>query len=238
MAEGITPDQLAQYIEASAELRKLITEAHQAIRDLRHEKKELRELRQSYLTNEDLKVKLDEAVGRGLATFNQALKSAIDDATQRVYDRFDTIMLICLGEDPVSVREGRRTVTELVTEFIRQRNLPIRVSEEVYLAMSPETKAREEHRIKKVFHAPLPSGRDVGSLPIVTDRRMKPGLALLVIPPEQDGERRVAVEINLDTGEGAAAAADELRSVWDRNQQQIPAAFRKDSKQGGRRKPA
>jgi hypothetical protein len=36
--------------------------------------------------------------------------------------------MICMGEDPVSVREGKKTIPDLLREFIAAKGLPYRLT--------------------------------------------------------------------------------------------------------------
>src|SRR5882724_4219598 len=111
-------DSIAQYQRAAEDLRELIKTAHTAIRDLKQEKRELRELRDDWMKTPELKEQLDLAAGKAFGDWQEGLKVAIDKSTKAVYQRFDTIMMICMGEDPVSVKEGKATVIELVRQFV------------------------------------------------------------------------------------------------------------------------
>lgn len=44
-----------------------------------------------------------------------------------MWRRFDTITMIALGEDPASVRQGKKTVPDLIREFLAAKDLPYRL---------------------------------------------------------------------------------------------------------------
>lgn len=58
--------------------------------------------------------KFGAAVQDGLASFHDALGTAIEDSTAAVYRRFDTIEKLLLGEDDKSVRAGRPSIPEMI----------------------------------------------------------------------------------------------------------------------------
>ncbi len=214
---------LDRYIEAAADLRDVIVTAHQLLGDLREEQKRLRTLRDQWVNEIGLQKQLDDAVRIGLTGFNESLTKAIDKSTQTVYDRFDEIMLICLGEDPQSVREGKHTVIELVKDFVYQRKLPIKITEYVHLLMS---KASHHAELSGEFGATMKGFHErIGKkLPIMFDPRIPYGTAFLVLPAVGDDPPSV-VELNLRTGENAQRAIKELRRVIDARTESVPPGF-------------
>jgi hypothetical protein len=107
-------DTATQAIEALAQLRELVAEAHGAAKDLRLAIREARQLR-STLPDEAAR-RIGESVDQGLAEYSASLEHGIDEATKAVYRRFDTIVAVCLGEDPESVAAGERTLEEILRD--------------------------------------------------------------------------------------------------------------------------
>lgn len=71
--------------------------AHEAVQELKDLRRELKQLRDSIpSTVQDL---LAEAVSQGLSDYDKSLRDAIEQGTQAVFRRFDTIADILLGED-------------------------------------------------------------------------------------------------------------------------------------------
>lgn len=93
--------------QAAKQLREAITEAHQLLKDIRAERRDLLEQRAEIqkfvdgLPNRmtDLVTQsMADHIRMGLESYDQALGEAIDKATARVYGRFDTLASIMLGE--------------------------------------------------------------------------------------------------------------------------------------------
>lgn len=121
------PD-LDKEIETLVALREVIREAREAAKDLRAEIRTARETRREFFAAPEMETRLKELTEDALAAYEQAIKKAIDDATQAVWNRFDTIVMIALGEDPESVREGKKTIPDLIREFIAAKGLPYRLT--------------------------------------------------------------------------------------------------------------
>ena len=119
---------LEREIETLAALREATRSAREAAKDLRSEVKTAREFRREFLSTPELDARLGELTAAALASYDEGIKKAIDDATQAVWNRFDTITMIALGEDPQSVREGKKTIPDLLREFIAAKGLPYRLT--------------------------------------------------------------------------------------------------------------
>ena len=231
-------DSISQYQDAAVELRKLLAEAHQAIRDLRQERKDLRRQREEFVNGEDIVRKLDRSVADGIKAYEDGMITAIRDATEKVYERFDTIMLVCLGEDPESVRKGKKSVTDLIREVIRAREMPIKITEEIHIEMSPKTKADQKSTNIDVLMKAFRS-RGLDELPIILDSRVPDDTIWLVIPPVDDNDRRMIYEVNWRDGSGAVNCAEALLDYRRRSYQAekkrldaIPAAFKRKTGAG------
>jgi hypothetical protein len=141
-------------------------------------------------------------------------------------------MMICLGEDPDSVKSGKKTVAQLMREYVKQRDLPIHVTEEVHLTMSPKTAESQRAELgKRPLLKPLISRFD--KLPLMLDSRVPDNVAYVVIPAIGE-HRQTVVELDLVSGRGADIAMRELRLYEHRkyeeakaNLAKVPAAFRK-----------
>lgn len=120
------PD-LDKEIETLMALREATRDAREAAKDLRAEVKAAREARREFFAAPELEDRLGKLTGEALARYDDNIKQQIDRATQAVWNRFDTITMIALGEDPQSVREGKKTVPDLIREFIAAKNLGYRL---------------------------------------------------------------------------------------------------------------
>lgn len=107
------------------QLRELLTEGHGLVKDLDRLLREARELRRSL--PDAVNERIEKAVDKGLTEYKDTLGKAIEDATSAVYDRFDTITMLLLGEDPKSVREGKATIPDLIRGYIESKGLPYRL---------------------------------------------------------------------------------------------------------------
>lgn len=78
--------------------------AHEALADLKAEHKAMKDTltamrAQVIIWQEEANEQFGEIVRAGLEEFSKSLKVAIDDGTQRVFKRFDTLADIMLGEE-------------------------------------------------------------------------------------------------------------------------------------------
>jgi hypothetical protein len=111
------------------ELRGLLTEGHGLVKDLTRLLREARQARDDLpaAITQAAGEKLGAAVDTGLAEYKGALGKAIENATDAVFKRFDTLTAICLGEDPKSVRTGVTSVPDLLRDYIAAKGLPYRL---------------------------------------------------------------------------------------------------------------
>ena len=89
--------------DEAEELRTLIREAHEVLGDLRREVKTARAVGPEIVSGI-----LDDAVTKGLATFHDELGKARDEAVDRIFRRFDELMVRLLGKagkDRFSIEE-------------------------------------------------------------------------------------------------------------------------------------
>jgi hypothetical protein len=107
------------------ELRGLLTEGHGLVQDLTRLLREAREVRRNL--PEAVNERIGAAVDTGLTEYKDTLGKAIEDATDAVYRRFDTLAAICMGEDPKSVRDGKTSVPDLLRDYIAAKGLPYRL---------------------------------------------------------------------------------------------------------------
>jgi hypothetical protein len=122
------PEHLQHELEVLQDLRAVVREAHEAIQDLRTAIREARELRERFLAAPELAEQLGERVKEGLDEYGKVLQEAIKVAEQAMYNRFDVLTAICLGEDPESIRTGVTSMPQLLREFIATRgDLPYRL---------------------------------------------------------------------------------------------------------------
>jgi hypothetical protein len=108
-------------------LRDLIRQAHEATRDLRAALREAQAMRDSLPAAAEKAVseKFTAEVEAGLASFHDALGKAIEDGTQAVFRRFDTIEKLLLGEDERSVRAGKPSIPSMIeTIATAEGNVP------------------------------------------------------------------------------------------------------------------
>lgn len=231
-------DTVARYQKVLEELRGIVPVAHQAIRDLKQEQRELKRQRDAFTSAEDLVKELDLRVATGIKKYEDGILEAIREAQQRVYRRFDQIMLVLLGEDPESVRSGKATVTQLAQELIRSRNLPVKLTEEIHVEMSPATRAKQKDAgLDRLLKLVRMKGFD--DLPILTDSRIPDGVVWIVVPPVDESDRRMVYELDTNKGVGMEEAMEALLDYGRRKYQaekaklaKVPAAFRRREKAG------
>lgn len=116
-------DPIAEAEAVGTRLLDAIREAHGVLRDLRSAQAETRDA-----TNK-LRVAAQEAidsgisaeVARGLADYQTALAEAIEMATEKVYERFDTLGDLLMGEDKHSRSRAEPSLAELVRAAQKER---------------------------------------------------------------------------------------------------------------------
>lgn len=91
------------------ELRELVREAHGVLKDLRRESREAREL-VPLLTDELFTAEVKKQTNR----LGRATEQAMDQAVERVSQKFDQLAATFLGEDRTSRRRGLTSIPELV----------------------------------------------------------------------------------------------------------------------------
>ena len=84
---------LEREIETLAALREATREAREAAKDLRAEMKAAREFRREFLGTPELDARLKELTEAALAAYDGAAQEGGRDATQAVWNRFDTITI-------------------------------------------------------------------------------------------------------------------------------------------------
>jgi hypothetical protein len=119
---------LEREIETLTALREATRQAREAAKDLRAEMKAAREFRQEFLATPELDARLKELTEDALARYSDGIDKQIQLATEATWRRFDTLTMICMGEDPKSVREGKKTIPDLLREFIAAKGLPYRLT--------------------------------------------------------------------------------------------------------------
>jgi BMFP domain-containing protein YqiC len=103
--------------EKIAELDEKIREANGTLKDIRQAKREIDAAIKDF--GENVERRLETHVQQGLGHFSEQIDSAVQGATQAVYNRFDLIAALCLGEDARARSEGKTPLPELVAEYIR-----------------------------------------------------------------------------------------------------------------------
>lgn len=117
-------DELPQQL---AELRELIRQAHEASQDLRQAVRDARELRDELpgRVKDVVAHTIGNEVNEGLQTYRDALAEAIASSTEKVYERFDKMAAILLGEDPKSLRAGNRSLPEMLANIAARAGTPV-----------------------------------------------------------------------------------------------------------------
>ncbi|MEW9530579.1 hypothetical protein [Microbispora sp. NPDC049125] len=94
-------------------LREVIQEANGVLKDLERERKAVREF-----IDTEVFPHINQAVQRGLEDYKAALTRAINEGTERVYARFDSIADILLGADKRTQSNGKLTLEELARQAV------------------------------------------------------------------------------------------------------------------------
>lgn len=101
------------------ELRAATREAHEAMKDLRLLIKSMETVREELLdvSHQVFDQRLEEQTSLALKAYQDTVAKAIEDATQAVYKRFDTITDILLGE-----RKSQVPIETLARDYARRRD--------------------------------------------------------------------------------------------------------------------
>lgn len=102
--------------QAAEELREAIREAHGVLKDLRAERKAVERLLDGIPAKVDRRI--ETAVKAGLETLNKVIEKAIDDATAKVFHRFDSLEAILTGTDRASRRAGKPPLEDLLRDRV------------------------------------------------------------------------------------------------------------------------
>jgi hypothetical protein len=109
--------------EKIVQLREVTRTANETLKDLKRERAEATELittRIAYAVQEVI----NERVERGLVAYTKAIETATDEATAKVYERFDLMVSLLLGEESRQLRKGVLPLEELLRRYV-QRNGPL-----------------------------------------------------------------------------------------------------------------
>lgn len=103
-----------------ADLKVAIREAHEILKDLKHMVKMAQQVRDEVMAAAGVLVNdaVEEAVGIGLDAYGKAIEIAIENATDAVYDRFDTLFENLMAVDKASVKKGDPSIYDML-EAIR-----------------------------------------------------------------------------------------------------------------------
>lgn len=116
-------ENVQQLIDALAEMRAVIREAHGVQKDLERTIKEAKALKGAKL-NAEVENRINTVITEGARQIAISMKQTTDEATERVNRRFDLLAGILMGEDARTKREGKPSLLELAEEYVRQ-NGPI-----------------------------------------------------------------------------------------------------------------
>lgn len=93
------------------QLRELIHEAHEAIKDLTHIRREIERLVSA--TMETIQVRMEHAAEVQIAALMAATEEAITKTDERIHKRFDQVADLLLGEDKKSKKAGKPSLEEV-----------------------------------------------------------------------------------------------------------------------------
>ena len=104
-------------------LKEATRQAHEVLKDLRHEIKEARRVQATLKADAQKAVAegVADIVKAGLDTYMQIIMAAIEDATERVNARFDKLTEAFMGEDKANRRKGHASLPEIVEGLVAER---------------------------------------------------------------------------------------------------------------------
>lgn len=109
--------------EEVVDLRQATREAHEAMQGMRDLIREVKAVTAEARTvaDEVFSERMSAQVEAGLASYRESINTAIENATQAVYARFDTITDLMLGESKGQRREGLTPLSEYATQIGQER---------------------------------------------------------------------------------------------------------------------
>lgn len=109
--------------DEAEELRAATREAHEAMQGLRDVMRELRTLKGEVeeAAGRVFAERMEEQVAAGLEHYHSRISQAIEDTTEAVDRRFQTIADILLGEEKSQKRKGMETIAELAEKVADER---------------------------------------------------------------------------------------------------------------------
>lgn len=106
-------------IETMAEMRELMKEAHGLQKDLKQTIREAKQLSSKFIS-EELTEAFTKVVAEKVGELNAAVDDTMEKSVKKVYDRFDVLAGILLGEDRESRKAGRPSLYELAKMYVEQ----------------------------------------------------------------------------------------------------------------------
>ncbi|MGR6922610.1 hypothetical protein ACU635_50865 [[Actinomadura] parvosata] len=100
--------------DLNEELRELIREGHALLKDMRAEKREIKQLLDGIPARVDARI--EDQVKAGLETLGKETRAAMDASVAKVAAEFDRLEAILTGTDPASRRRGQRPLEDLIRE--------------------------------------------------------------------------------------------------------------------------
>lgn len=102
-------------------LRDVLREAHAAIKDMRHLLRQADAARAviETMVAKQIEEGIKTEVDKGLDEYRDSLNKAIDNATEAVYRRFDTIADMLLGETKAAKRKGEPSLADYAQHLRR-----------------------------------------------------------------------------------------------------------------------
>lgn len=95
------------------DLREAIRDARALLKDLKQATREVRELLDKSVP-EQVEERIETAVVKGLGEYQGALRTAIDEATDKVTREFDRLEQLFLGTSAANRRAGEPSIEELI----------------------------------------------------------------------------------------------------------------------------
>jgi ABC-type transporter MlaC component len=103
---------------AAEELRDLIREAHSLLKDMRAEKREIKQLLDGIPARVDARI--EDRVRTGLEVLGKETKKAMDASVAKVTAEFDRLESILTGTERTQRRQGKRPLEDLIREHVEK----------------------------------------------------------------------------------------------------------------------
>lgn len=113
--------------QAAQDLREAVREAHEALKDLRAERRAVQELLDGLPAKVDARI--EHQLAQGLDALGRETRKAIDAATEKVTAEFDHLADILMGRTAQDRRQGLQPLDDLIRQAAHHQGPVLTITE-------------------------------------------------------------------------------------------------------------